>query len=96
MMFVDDNRPGVGYQLTRKNWKYAPHGRIHVVRYTTGFDPAHGLGYYSDIYLRQFIRQWKQQVVTKKKRRAERYMSMMCLSRTLLIVDVRRSITEFL
>ena len=73
LMFVDDHSSGIGYQLTRKNLSYAPPGLIRIGRFTTGFLPDHGLGYYSETYLRHFVRVWKHKTFTRKQRRLEKY-----------------------
>jgi hypothetical protein len=97
IMFVDYiHNPAycVGYQLTRRTLTHAPNGRIRVARFTTGFLPNQGLGYYSDTHLRQFIRQWKSMIV-KKKRRIEKYNTALYLSKT-IIPDIIRHIGNFL
>ena len=91
-MFVDNSPPfQIGYQLTRNNLKHAPPGRIRVARFTTGFLPDHGLGYYSDTHLRRLVRAWKR----VRQRRLEKYTTILCLSNR-IPYDLYRYITHFL
>lgn len=67
IMFVEQIVGGVGYQLTNRNIGSAPSGRIRIACFETGFLPDRGMGYYSDTYLRQFIRKWKFRCVTRRR-----------------------------
>lgn len=94
-MFVDDDSSGIGYQLTRKNFTHVPPGRIRIGRFTTGFLPNHGLGYYSETYLRQLVRTWKHKTLLRKQRRLEKYTTLLCLSDR-LPHDLLRPIVDYL
>jgi len=83
MFIIDIRNPSMcGYQLTSHTfyYHYRPNGRIHIARFSTAFDPKNGLGYLGDIYMRNFIRKWKNKVITKKKRRIEIINTILCLS----------------
>ncbi len=93
-MFVEDDSTGVGYQLTRKNFHRAPPGRIRICRFATGFIPDHGLGYYSETYLRQLVRAWKHKTLARKQRRLEKYTVLWLGPR--VPSDLFRTIAEYL
>jgi hypothetical protein len=94
-MFVAAVDPNYnGFQLSRGNFYRVPAGRIHIARFTTSFNPAQGRGYYGDTYLRQFIRKWKHEVITKQRRRFEKRMAILCVKS--LASDMVREIGEFL
>ena len=96
MMFIDNARihGHIGFQLTRRNLEWAPPGRIRVARYTNSFAPKDGRGYYSETYLRQFIRLWKL-CILKKKRRIDKYNTVVCLYNTCLNEDTLRYIADY-
>lgn len=94
MMFVENGLSSNGYQLTHNNCYRCPPGRIRIARYETSFWPDAGLGYYGDIYLRGFIRKWKQIVLTKKQRQFEKKMTVLCLPD--VPSDLVRVIGEFI
>jgi hypothetical protein len=96
-LFVDTGSPfRCGYQLARYNWFRAPQGKIRIARFENSFSPDEGRGYYGDIYLRQFIRLWKNKTVGKR-RRLEKKMTVLCIStKRVLNEDVLRYIIEFL
>jgi hypothetical protein len=94
IMFVDHSS-GIGYQLTRRNLIHAPPGRIRIGRFTTGFLPDHGLGYYSESYLRQFVRVWKHKTMVRKQRRLEKYTTCLCLT-NLIPHDLIRTIAQYI
>lgn len=93
-MFVEDDSTGVGYQLTRKNFRRVPPGRIRICRFATGFLPDHGLGYYSETYLRQLVRAWKQKTMERKQRRLEKYT--LLWFGNLVPTDLHRTIADYL
>jgi hypothetical protein len=97
ILFVDTGRPFTcGFHLVRHNWLRAPSGRIRIARFENSFSPCDGRGYYGDIYLRRFIRIWKNNTVTKR-RRMEKKMIVLCVSKKrVLNEDVLRYIVEFL
>jgi hypothetical protein len=82
IIFVIDyaGHHAIGYNLSRGNLNYAPRGPIHIARFTTAFNPKNGLGYLGDIYMRAFIRKWRDKVMRKKKRRIEIMNCVLCLS----------------
>jgi len=94
IMFIDDDSSGIGYQLSRHNFYHAPPGRIRIGRFTTGFIPDHGLGYYSETYLRQLIRAWKHKTLVRKQRRLEKYTVLWLGNR--IPSDLFRTIAEYL
>ena len=98
MIFVDNSAPyTIGFQITRRNLHYAPPGKWRIARFSTAFFPTNGLGYYSDIYIRKFLRHWKSRFLLHKKRRLEKYNSILSLQKaTPMIDDVIRYTSEFL
>ena len=96
-LFIDTGPPfRCGYQLARYNWLHAPPGRIRIARFENSFSPDEGRGYYADIYLRRFIRLWRNKSVGKR-RRLEKKMTVLCIStKRVLNEDVLRYIVEFL
>ena len=98
MMFVDNSQTpfSIGFVFNSTTRKYAPRGKLRIARFTTAFWPEKGLGYYSDIYLHQFIRKWKSVTIVKKKRRIEKYTTVMGFIKTNLNHHVIRYICEFL
>jgi len=94
IMFVEDDSSGIGYQLTRNNLHHAPPGRIRIGRFTTGFVPDYGLGYYSETYLRQLVRAWKHKTLARKQRRLEKYT--LLWFGNLVPSDLQRTIANYL
>lgn len=96
-IFVDTGRPFTcGFQLSRHNWFRAPSGRIRIARFDNSFSPIEGRGYYGDIYLRRFIRIWKNNTVGQR-RRMEKKMTVLCITKKrILNEDMLRYIVEFL
>ena len=76
MWIVDAAGPCNGFQLNSLNFYRVPQGRIRIARYTSAFSPKDGMGYYADIYFRQFIRKWKHYTMTKLRRLREKQMSL--------------------
>ena len=97
ILFIDNGNPFTcGFQLNNKNCFYAPHGRIRLARFNASFAPHKGYGYYGDIYLRMFIRIWKNKIVLKR-RKLEKKMAMLCISQnTNTNSDIVRYIMDFL
>jgi len=93
-MIVQNGLRSNGYQLTHRNFYTCPPGRIRIARYETSFWPERGMGYYGDIYLRGFIRKWKQIAITKKRRQFEKRMMVLCLPN--IPSDLVRAIGEFI
>ena len=98
ILFIDNGGPFTcGFRLNSKNWFYAPHGRIRLARFDSLFSPKYGHGYYGDIYLRKFIRIWKNKVIISKRRKIEKKMAILCTSKKqILNYDVIRHIVGFL
>jgi hypothetical protein len=96
-LFIDTGPPfRCGFQLYRYNWIYSPYGRIRIARFENSFSPDEGRGYYGDIYLRRFIRLWKNKTVTKK-RKIEKINTVLCMTKKKIMNnDVMRYIIEFL
>jgi hypothetical protein len=63
VMFVelpeDEGRMVIGFQLNKENFYRVPKGKIRVARYDNMFWPHNNMGYYGDIYVKQFIKKWK-------------------------------------
>jgi len=97
ILFIDDKIPFTcGFRLNSLNWLYAPSGRIRVAKFETSFSPHTGQGYYGDIYLRQFIRIWKNKIIMKK-RQIEKKMTILCISKkNILNQDVLKYIISYL
>lgn len=69
VVFIDNGKPFTcGFRLHNNNWFYAPRGRIRLARFNSSFSPNKGYGYYGDIYLRRFIRIWKNKIVLKRRK----------------------------
>lgn len=68
IMFVErpenNGKMIVDFQLNSSNFYRVPKGTIRIARFDYNFWPDHNLGYYGDIYMKQFIRKWKN--VTKE------------------------------
>lgn len=97
ILFVDTGSPFTcGFRLVRHNWLRAPYGRIRIARFENSFSPIDCRGYYGDVYLRQFIRTWKNNTVGKR-RRMEKKMTVLCITKKrILNEDVLRCIVDFL
>ncbi len=54
----------IGYQIY--NVDTCPKERNRVIKYTSGFMPDAGLGYYIDIYIHTFIRKIKKYLIKKR------------------------------
>jgi hypothetical protein len=93
LIFVDTRPFQCGFQLSRQNLHYAPLGRIRIARFTLSFNPSAGRGYYGDIYLRRFIRKWKNEIIRKR----ERKLTKLCIiKKNILNDDVLCTILEFI
>jgi hypothetical protein len=62
----DSGKMIVGFQLSRNNYYYSPKGIIRIARFKTGFSPKKNLGYYGDIYMKNFVKKWKHYNYIKK------------------------------
>jgi hypothetical protein len=96
MMFVerpeDKGRMVIGYQLCRENYHYSPTGRIRIARYPGVFWIEKNMGYYGDIYMKAFIRKWKQKTYENKQRRKDKLNAALVMKR-LEIVDISDIVT---
>lgn len=98
ILFVEiDGKPfSCGFRVNKTNLHQAPPGRLHIARFEACFYPMEGHGYFGDIYLRQFIRKWRDKVIAKR-RYAEKITTILCISKNrTLNNDVLRKITEFI
>jgi hypothetical protein len=99
MMFVErpenKGRMIVDFQLNRNNYHYSPAGIIRIARYPNAFWIEKNMGYYGDIYMKQFIRKWKQKTYENKQRRADRANAALVMNR-LGFIDINKVVLEFL
>jgi hypothetical protein len=91
-----DRQYECGYQLTRNNLYHAPNGKIHIARFDICFDIQNGLGYIGDIYMRSFIRGWKNKIIIKKKRKISIWNTILYLSNSQLCNDLLYIICSYL
>ena len=83
------------YQLNKYNYHYSPAGRIRIARYPTAFWIEKNIGYYGDIYMKAFIRKWKQKTYENKQRRKDKLNAALVIKR-LEFVDIGHIVLEFL
>ena len=99
MIFVerpeDKGRNVIGYQLTRDNYNLSPNGTIRIARYPGVFWIEKNRGYYGDIYMKQFIRKWKQKTYENIQRRADRTNATLVMKQ-LGFIDIDNIVLEFL
>lgn len=99
IMFVErpenHGRNVIDYQLTKNNYLRSPSGIIRIARYPGAFWIEKNYGYYGDIYMKQFIRKWKQKTYENKQRRADRANARLVMNR-LGFIDVDNIVLEFL
>jgi hypothetical protein len=99
MMFVErpenKGRMIVDFQLTKNNYHYSPSGIIRIARYPGAFWIEKNYGYYGDIYMKQFIRKWKQKTYENIQRRKDRANAIEVMEKMGLI-DVDNIVLEFL
>ena len=99
IMFVErpenKGRMIVDFQLNRNNYHYSPAGIIRIARYPGAFWIEKNYGYYGDIYMKQFIRKWKQKTYENKQRRVDRLISELVMKR-LGFIDINKVVLEFL
>ena len=93
---VDAEGKQNGYQLSSRNIKWVPKGRIRIARFWTSFWPERGMGYYGDTYVREFIRRWKYKVVTRRKRLLEKWHVVLLEKNTPLTMDALSEVASFL
>ena len=99
MIFIerpeDKGRMVIGYQLQRENYLRSPAGIIRIARYPGAFWIEKNMGYYGDIYMKQFIRKWKQKTYENIQRRKDRANAIEVMEKKRLI-DVDNIVLEFL
>jgi len=99
IMFVE--RPEVkgqfviDFHLTKNNYYYSPAGIIRIARFPNAFWIEKNMGYYGDIYMKQFIRKWKQKTYENIQRRKDRVNAIEVMEKKRLI-DVDNIVLEFL
>ena len=99
IMFVE--RPEVkgqfviDFHLTKNNYYYSPAGIIRIARFQNAFSIEKNMGYYGDIYMKQFIRKWKQKTYENIQRRKDRINAIEVMEKKRLI-DVDNIVLEFL
>jgi hypothetical protein len=87
VMFVEEKQDIgkyiCGYQLNKDNYQNAPNGMIRIARFKNNFDiyNKNSESYYSDIYLKLFIRKWKKIFITNKRRNIEKKLTQLVLHR---------------
>lgn len=96
ILIVEAEGAQYGYQLSSRNFKWAPKGRIRIARFGSSFWPERGLGYYGDTYFRAFLRKWKYQTITRKKRLSEKWHAMLLEKNTPLNMDILSGVASFL
>jgi hypothetical protein len=74
-MFVErpqnNGRMVVDFQLNKYNYHYAPQGIIRIARFEGSFNPSNNRGYYGDIYMKRFIRKWKNKTLDNNQRKKD-------------------------
>jgi len=102
MMFVErpeyKGRNVIDFQLNKNNYHYSPNGRIRIARYRGVFWIEKNMGYYGDVYMKQFIRKWKQKTYENKQRRKDRLNAALVIKRSGLvdIGDIVNIVLDFL
>ena len=87
LMFVEEKQDIgkniCGYQLNKDNYILSPTGIIRIARYKNNFNikNQNSESYYSDIYLKLFIRKWKKIFITNKKRNIEKKLTQLVLNK---------------
>lgn len=99
MMFVErpENKGKmiIDFQLTKTNYLRSPNGTIRIARYPGAFWIEKNHGYYGDIYMKQFIRKWKQKTYENIQRRADRANATLVMKQ-LGFIDIDNIVLEFL
>ena len=103
LMFVEEKKDIgkyiCGYQLNKNNYENAPKGIIRIARYKNSFNINNekSQSYYSDTYLKLFIRKWKRVCITNKKRNIEKKVAQLVLNRNAKIPsDIIKNISDML
>ena len=99
LMFVErpenKGRMIVDFQLCDLNYHYAPEGIIRIARFSSSFSPSKNRGYYGDIYMKQFIRQWKLKTYENIQRRYDKEMAKNVLENK-VFYDIYNYIIDYL
>jgi len=99
IMFVErpENRTSfcVDYQLYKHNFYRVPEGLIRIARFESCFCPDKNVGYYGDIYMRQFIRKWKKITKENIQRRNDKLMAKEILEKKMSF-DMYTKIVEYI
>lgn len=96
LLIVEVEGAKYGYQLNSHNFEWAPKGRIRIARYGSSFWIERGLGYYGDTYFRAFIRKWKYNTNSRKKRLSEKWHTILLERNTPLNMDILSEVASFL
>jgi len=98
-MFVErpqnNGRMVVDFQLNKYNYHYAPQGIIRIARFEGSFNPSNNRGYYGDIYMKRFIRKWKNKTLDNNQRKKDISMAHILLDKKTLY-DIKTHIASFL
>lgn len=84
----------VDFHLCDYNYFCAPKGIIRIARFDKSFSPYDNHGYYSDIYMKQFIRKWKWKTYENIQRRNDK-MNAKTLE-NIVCNDIYNNIVEYL
>jgi len=99
LMFVekpeDEGRMVIGFQLNKENFYRVPKGKIRVARYDNMFWPDNNMGYYGDIYMKQFVRKWKKITKENIQRGKDRALAQHILS-SKICYDINNKIIEYI
>jgi hypothetical protein len=99
LMFVErpqnNGRMVVDFQLNKYNYHYAPQGIIRIARFEGSFNPSNNRGYYGDIYMKRFIRKWKNKTLDNNQRKKDISMAHILLDKKTLY-DIKTHIASFL
>jgi len=103
LMFVEENQDIgkyiCGYQLHKYNYENSPKGMIRIARYKNSFNINNqkSQSYYSDIYLKLFIRKWKRICIINKRRNIEKKVAQLVLNiHKKMPYDIIKNISDML
>ena len=85
----------IDYQLYKYNFYRVPEGLIRIARFEISFCPYKNMGYYGDIYMRQFIRKWKKITKENIQRRNDKLMAKERLEKKMSF-DMYTKIVEYI
>ena len=86
----------VDYQLHKYNFYRVPEGLIRIARFESCFWPDNNMGYYGDIYMKQFIRKWKKTTKKNMQRRKDIENVNKLLENNKICFDIFNEIIEYL